>query len=116
MARYRLSNPAEEDLVAILAVSLERWGEDRRRRYAALIVAAMRAIAADPTAPTTRARSEVSAGLHSVHLRPVRDDQGVKDPVHVIYYRVRASVIEIVRVLHERMEPTERIAPRARRS
>jgi len=31
----------------------------------------------------------------------------VKKPVHVLYYRaIQSGVIEIVRVLHERMEPS----------
>jgi plasmid stabilization system protein ParE len=34
----------------------------------------------------------------------------VKQPVHVNYYRViRPGVIEIVRILHERMEPSGRL-------
>jgi toxin ParE1/3/4 len=34
----------------------------------------------------------------------------VRRPVHVIYYRLaRDGVIEIVRVLHERMEPSRHL-------
>ena len=40
MARYRLSGPARTDLAHILATSAESWGEEARRRYAALLAAA----------------------------------------------------------------------------
>jgi toxin ParE1/3/4 len=34
----------------------------------------------------------------------------VRGPVHVLYYRVvRPDLVEIVRVLHERMEPSRHI-------
>lgn len=107
MARFRLSGPARADLAGILATSLERWGEDGRARYAALLAAAMRSIAAAPEAPATRDRAELVPGVRSFHVRQVRGAHGVKTPVHVLYFRVTSSsVIEIVRVLHERMEPS----------
>jgi toxin ParE1/3/4 len=50
MARFRLSRLAEADLAYILATSEERWGTEARRRYAALLAAAMRKAAGDPRA------------------------------------------------------------------
>jgi toxin ParE1/3/4 len=106
MAGVRLSGPAEADLDNILATSLERWGAGGRTRYAALFAVAIRAIAARPTGPTTRVRDELLPGIRSFHVRNARGDHGVKAPVHLIYYRrVRSDLIEIVRVLHERMDP-----------
>jgi toxin ParE1/3/4 len=124
MARFRLSAPAQADLESILARTLDRWGVDGRSRYASLLAAAFRTIADQPTGPTTRARDEVFAGLRSFHIRHSRGDHGIRVPVHVVFYRtVAAEVIEIVRLLHERMdpvryihEPTEpRGKPRSRR-
>jgi hypothetical protein len=37
VGRLRISHPAQADLEAILAVSLERWGDDGLARYGALI-------------------------------------------------------------------------------
>jgi len=55
----------------------------------------------------TRARDELMPGIRSFHVRHARRDQGVKAPVHVVYYRrVRSDLIEIVRVQHERMDPS----------
>lgn len=113
MARYRLSRLAEADIARILATSEARWGQETRRRYAALIAAAMRRVAADPDGPATRERSELSRGVRSLAVRHVRGDDPhakVRRPVHVLYYRSLApGLVEIVRVLHERMEPASRI-------
>lgn len=109
MADFRLSRPAQADLANILAVSGERWGSEGRRRYAALLVAAMRKAAGDPNGPVTRDRTELSAGLRSLHLRHARGNDlepRVRNPVHLVYYHViEPDLIEIVRILHERMEP-----------
>jgi plasmid stabilization system protein ParE len=48
MARFRLARPAQIDLANILATSTERWGAEGRQLYAALMVAAMRQVAAEP--------------------------------------------------------------------
>lgn len=114
MAQFRLARPAHADLEQILATSAERWGDESRRRYAALLVTAMRQVAADPEGPMTRDRKDLLPGIHSLHLQHVRRDRraSVKKPVHVIYYRaVRLGVIEIVRILHERMEPGRYLDP-----
>lgn len=109
MARFRVASPARADLASILTTSGERWGADGRRRYAAALVEAMREVASRPDGPLTQPRAELAAGLRSFHIRHAPLDAGpskVKRPVHVLYYRVAArGVIEIVRVLHERMEP-----------
>jgi toxin ParE1/3/4 len=73
----------------------------------------MRQIAAEPEGPVTRGRDELRPGIRSLHLRHARnaDSEGkVKRPVHVLYYRViTPDLIEIVRVLHERMEPSRHL-------
>ena len=113
MARFRLSPLARADLAQILATSVERWGIEGKRRYAAVLAAGMRKVAAEPEGPTTRDRVELFRGIRSFHLRNARaGDAGpkVRRPVHVLYYRVvRPGLVEIVRVLHERMEPSRHI-------
>ena len=117
MARFRLSRPAQADLAEILATSAERWGIEGRRRYAALLATAMRKVAANPEGPATRDRAELLPGLRSFHTRHARNDDPetqVRKPVHVIYYRVvQAGMIEIVRVLHDRMEPSQHLGTAA---
>jgi toxin ParE1/3/4 len=113
VARYRLTRSATADLAAILRTSEQRHGRDARIRYAALLLAAMRRVAADPQGPSTADRGELRPGLHSFHLRHGRGESRgahVASPVHVLYYRVvEPGVVEIVRVLHERMEPSRHV-------
>ena len=109
MPRFRLARPAQIDLANILATSAERWGIEGRQRYAAVLAAAMRQIADRPEGPLTKKRPELRSGLRSFHVRFTSrsaEEATVRRPVHVLYYRVaQDGVIEIVRVLHERMEP-----------
>jgi len=110
MARFRISRPAEADIANILAASAQHWGIAGRRRYAAVLAAAMRSVAAVPEGPLTRDRTELLSGLRSFHLRHAHSNEPgakVRSPVHLLYYRVAGpDLIEIVRVLHERMEPS----------
>jgi toxin ParE1/3/4 len=52
-------------------------------------------------------------GIRSFHIRHARGDDPeakVGKPVHILYYRViEPGLIEIVRVLHERMEPSRHV-------
>lgn len=109
MARYRLSDPAKADIAAILRASETMHGADARLRYRALLTAALRRIAADPTFTVSADCSDLSFGLRSYHIRHSRNESReapVGHPVHVIFYRaLGVGIIEIVRVLHERMLP-----------
>ena len=114
MARFRLTRSAEADLARILAISTERWGSDARLRYEALLFDAIQQLAAHPDGPHTRNRSDVGRRIRSFHVQHTQREprrERVRRPVHVIYYRTRqGGIIEIVRLLHERMEPSGHIA------
>jgi len=116
MARFRLARPAQIDLANILARSAERWGAEGRQRYAAVLVAAMRQVADEPEGPLTKKRTELRSGIRSFHVRYARrsdDAATVRRPVHVLYYRIaHEGVIEIVRVLHEKMDPSRHLDER----
>jgi toxin ParE1/3/4 len=113
MARYRLSDPAKADIASMLRASETIHGTDARIRYRALLTAAMRRIAAEPRGLSTVDRDDLSAGIRSFHIRHSRSESRetpVGDPAHVIFYRaVGPGLIEIVRVLHERMQPSRHI-------
>jgi toxin ParE1/3/4 len=110
MARFRLSRLAQADLARILATSAETWGMEGRHRYTKVLAAVMRKVAAEPESPTTRDRPELSRGVRCFYLRNAGVDDTeakVRRPVHVLYYRVVQPGIEIVRILHERMDPSQ---------
>jgi len=109
MARYRLSAPARSDIATILARSEELHGEAARVRYRACLSAAMRRVVENPLGRSTVDRHDVFPGARSFHIRHSRDESReapVAGPAHVIFYRVaEAGIVEIMRVLHDRMDP-----------
>ncbi|MCM0020657.1 MAG: type II toxin-antitoxin system RelE/ParE family toxin [Tagaea sp.] len=108
-AGLRISRAARADIVAILTESARRHGTDAQDRYRALIAATLARIARDPSGPSSVARDMTMAGARSLHLRHARRESRivpVATPVHEIYYRPDPpGRIEILRVLHERMDP-----------
>ena len=74
----------------------------------------MRRVASQPADPATADRGELLAGVRSFHIRHSRGESRempVASPVHMLFYRVaEPDVVEILRVLHERMEPRLHIA------
>lgn len=93
----------------MLRSSQTRHGRDARLRCRGLLSAAMRRIAADPQGRKTSDQGELLAGLRGFPIRHSRNQSRevpLGEPVHVIFYRVvEPGLVEIVRVLHERMEP-----------
>jgi toxin ParE1/3/4 len=115
MARYRLTRSAKADIDSILRTSEGRHGREARIHYAALLLAAMRRVAEDPQGRSTLDRGELRPSIRSFHIRHSRyetREAPVANPVHVIFYRVISpGLVEIVRVLHDRMEPGRHIGP-----
>ena len=109
-AQYRLTASAKADITALLKESALRHGQDARDRYAALILAALRRVAKAPEGRSTAARPDLRPDIRSFHIRHSRNDsheEPVGNPVHVIFYRaIEPGLIEIVRVLHDQMEPS----------
>jgi toxin ParE1/3/4 len=70
----------------------------------------MRHVADEPEGPLTTKRNDLPAGIRSFQVRHARrsaEAAKVRRPVHILYYRVAdEGTIEIVRVLHERMDPS----------
>jgi toxin ParE1/3/4 len=116
LACFRLSDLAGFDVADILKTSAALHGEPARIRYRGLLSAAFRRIAAEPEGPLSMARGELAEGLRSLHLRHCKSESQeapVAAPVHIVFYRGgQDGWIDIVRVLHERMEPAQRLAER----
>jgi toxin ParE1/3/4 len=90
MAAYVVSPRAAADIDDIWDYSAEQWGEDRANRYVTDIRYAIERVAADPRKG-----------------RPVIIRSGYrKYPVgsHVIFFRLVPIGIDVVRVLHQRMD------------
>lgn len=110
MPRYRISTPARPDIVPVLRHPHTQLGDQARRRYQALILAALRALADTPHRIGSHERDELAPGLRSYHLIYSRQlarqtDETVKSSCHIVFYRVaNDGVLEVVRLLHYAME------------
>lgn len=97
MARIVRSPRAKRDIIEALAYTMERWGAEQARKYADLIEEALVVLANDPE--RGKPRDDVRAGIRAFHIaqrgRPAR---------HIVFYRVRANNVEIVRLLHDAMD------------
>ena len=92
MAEFLLTNAAKDDLKSIGRYTQEQWGCEQRNRYLTLLDSSFHDLADNPL--MGKDCSDIIAGYR-------------KFPVgkHLVFYRQKGSnLIEIVRVLHERMD------------
>lgn len=92
MAGYRLASNAVADLRGIRTYTRERWGGAQATRYVTQLRDRMRWLAA--SSDRGRRRADLGKGLFSY-----------PEGSHIIYFRWSEAVLEVVRVLHHRMDP-----------
>lgn len=98
MAKLHFSNKAVEDLSGIWSYTADMWSENQADQYYDLIIASCRKIAANPVL-FGRQYIDIAESLY-----------GFKANKHIIFYMVTdEGDIEIVRILHERMDLRNRI-------
>jgi toxin ParE1/3/4 len=119
MARLRLTARGERDIAELLGWSQQSFGPAARRRYEALIAAALRDIAQDWRRVGSVQRGELGAGRLVYHLRHSRERARIEDgvvqaPRHFVVYRqFSREIVVVLRVLHEAMDLRRRLdAPR----
>ena len=92
MPRFVLTKAANADLKGIGRYTQATWGRDQRTRYLTLLDAGFRALADNPL-----------MGKDCDDIRPGYRKYQIEK--HIAFYRQSGSgQIEIVRVLHERMD------------
>lgn len=90
---YRLSRYAERDIQKILTYTIDTWGIRQFNKYRDLIKQSLHMLSTDPQTSISRKRDELFSGCRSYLFGK-----------HIIFYRVRRSNVEIVRILHQRMD------------
>jgi len=95
---YKLSRKAEEDLEDIWLYTLETWSKEQADRYLSLIFDEIEFLTSNP-----------KTGQDFDHIRKNYRYSKVKS--HLIFYKHKKSedVIEVIRILHERMDLENRI-------
>ena len=92
MSRFSLTKQAIEDLREIGRYTQKRWGQDQRRRYLALLDQCFHTLAENPN--QGQRCDEIRSGY-----RKFPSGQ------HIVFYcEQNTGGIEIIRVLHERMD------------
>jgi toxin ParE1/3/4 len=84
-----------------LEYSAIRFGSAAKDRYAALIADALQDISVEPMGTGTRERPELGDGIVARHLRSSATGSGVRDPRHIVFYRVVGAHVDVLRVLHD---------------
>ena len=97
MAKYRLTNKAVEDLNSIWSYTLRKWSEKQADKYYNSLIDGFQEIANNPN---------LGKPYQGVRL----DLFGIRINQHVVFYRVlEGKIIEIIRILHKRMDLKSRL-------
>lgn len=92
MVGFELTNKAKSDLKEIAIYTKNTWGKRQRNLYLTTLDKAFYTLAADHL--KGRDCSEIRNGYRKYQVGK-----------HIVFYReINASLIEIVRILHERMD------------
>ena len=110
---HRLTEAAATDIADILRETTRRFGRLQRSSYACLVDRAIEMVAENPERPGSLPRDELGPGVRSFHVELAARRLGAA--THLLYY-LRALLedgqegVIVLRVLHESMDPTRRIA------
>lgn len=96
MSHFLLTNAAKRDLIGIAIFTQQRWGIDQRDKYLAQLDYMFHQLAGNPGLGRN-----CDYIKHGYRKFPIAS--------HVIYYRTFSDQIEIIRVLHKRMDVSESI-------
>ena len=97
MAKYYLTHKAVEDLAGIWNYTFDEWSESQADKYYQILFDSFEEISQDPDSGRSY------EGIYPALL-------GYKVGKHIIFYRIISeSEVEIVRILHERMDLKSRI-------
>jgi toxin ParE1/3/4 len=96
MLRIRISRAALQDLEAIALYTDAQWGRDQRLRYMADIESHLDDLRRRPQRGVSR--SDIRVGYRAARVAS-----------HVLYFQVVGDCLELVRVLHARMDPTRHL-------
>ena len=91
MPAFRLSAKSLEDLKSIGRFTLKSWGREQRNIYLSKLDESFHILAEQPH--LGNARDDIRKGYRVYHVGR-----------HLIFYRQKSTAIEIIRILHDRMD------------
>jgi toxin ParE1/3/4 len=97
MGKFRFSNKAVLDLSAIWNYTYTNWSENQADKYYRMLIETCQGLADNPK-------------IGSSYPLIMADLWGYRSGHHIIFYRkVKDDEIEIIRILHERMDLKNRL-------
>ncbi len=96
MRTYRLAPAAQRDLSAIWDFAAERWDLGQAETYVREIAAAVERVAEDPH--RGRVCDDVREG-----------DRRYSIGSHLLFYVEHEAGVDVIRILHQRMDPTRHL-------
>ena len=98
--RVRLGAAAELDFANIVKWTAENFGARQARVYRDTLLQAIRELANGPDVAGSNARSDIVSGLRILHVAR----HGRRGSHFLMYWTTAERTIEVVRILHERMD------------
>jgi toxin ParE1/3/4 len=99
----RIAGAAEADFEAIIAWTLEQFGDAQAAIYAETLSSAVQLLVAGPAQPGVKARPEIGRSLFTLHV--ARNGRRGR---HFVLFRVAADPvhrqIDVLRILHDSMD------------
>lgn len=96
MSGYRLTPAAQRDLSSIWDYTAEHWDAEQAETYVFEIKGAIERAAELPA--RGRAIDEIRAGYRRYAVGS-----------HVVFFTVRTDGVDVIRILHQRMDPTRNL-------
>jgi toxin ParE1/3/4 len=108
--KVRLSTTAKADVEQIVARSANVFGDVQARIYAETIFLALKTLEDGPDCVGVKSRPDIGVGLFTLHVARNR-----RRGRHIVLFRVEEkpeqSVIVVLRVLHDAMDPARHLPP-----
>ena len=93
MYSIRFTKQADTDLLSIYIYTYNTWNEEQAIEYTDGLKDTVNKLAANPKRIGTVDRSAVRPGYRSYRYQS-----------HLVFYRVSGQIVEVVRILHKRMD------------
>ncbi len=98
MAKYHLTNKAVDDLAGIWEYTFDNWSENQADKYYLMLIESFNEIANKPQ-------------IGRLYMEIVDNLKGYQVGKHIVYYRlIENNKVEIIRILHERMDLKNRLS------
>jgi toxin ParE1/3/4 len=110
--RFRLTVDADADIASILRTTARLFGEGQVREYARIIALGIDKVAENPLRPASVDASWIREGVRLYHLEHAAGRR--HGAAHLLFYNIarcrgEEDELDVLRVLHERMQPKRRL-------